>query len=418
MAIPSESYTLCRCLRSDDTEAKAAFLKDLSYEAWEGVLSLSNRMGVTPLLWDRLSDLCLGSRVPAEIQGRLRRSYFSTVRRNAFLYERLARIVKVFSEAGVRVIVLKGAHLAEFVYGNIGLRPMADIDLLVRKRDLEVCAGKLGELGYTASTHVDIEASCAAAHHLPVFECPGGVRVEIHSCICPPRIPLKLGLEDAWARSREVDLAGLRAHVLSPEDLLIHICVHASYQHLFAMGIRPLCDVCEIVNRYERDLNWGVLLERAEAAGVARGVSLTLLLAHELLGAALPEPVLNSCRQAAPDLHALEYAGALATTAVEDGMRMNPLLGRMCDDASLLQKLLVMARSLFLSRAQMHLLYKIPKGMLPLWYAVRAKDLFVRYRDFMWRLMSGKASEASFVSLSVAGNRLFQWMTGTERRVM
>ena len=66
------------------------------------------------------------------------------------LYNELQTVLKTFNAAGIDVIVLKGAFLAELVYENIGRRAMGDIDLLVKKEDLEKVKQELIQLGYQA----------------------------------------------------------------------------------------------------------------------------------------------------------------------------------------------------------------------------------------------------------------------------
>jgi len=52
------------------------------------------------------------------------------------VYAQLRKVLQVFCQEKVPVIVLKGALLAELVYQHIGLRTMDDVDLLVSKQDL------------------------------------------------------------------------------------------------------------------------------------------------------------------------------------------------------------------------------------------------------------------------------------------
>ena len=47
------------------------------------------------------------------------------------------RIAKIFSDHGVRAIVLKGAPLASRIYGDVAVRPSKDIDILVVPEDLK-----------------------------------------------------------------------------------------------------------------------------------------------------------------------------------------------------------------------------------------------------------------------------------------
>jgi hypothetical protein len=50
----------------------------------------------------------------------------------------IAELASAFAAASIRVMVLKGAHLAQVVYPNLTLRAMQDIDLLVSREHLEM----------------------------------------------------------------------------------------------------------------------------------------------------------------------------------------------------------------------------------------------------------------------------------------
>ncbi len=73
----------------------------------------------------------------------LQGSYYKTAARNAVLFSELERILEAFEEAGIPVIVLKGAafllehqdDMAQTLYPDPGLRPMGDLDLLVKHDD-------------------------------------------------------------------------------------------------------------------------------------------------------------------------------------------------------------------------------------------------------------------------------------------
>ena len=57
--------------------------------------------------------------------------YLASAHRNLRLFGELRQILRAFNAAGLSVIPLKGACLAEMIYGNIALRPMVDVDLLL-----------------------------------------------------------------------------------------------------------------------------------------------------------------------------------------------------------------------------------------------------------------------------------------------
>ncbi len=57
---------------------------------------------------------------------RLKKEYQWSLARNMILFDELNRVLKAFNEAGIEVIVLKGAALAQTVYPDIALRPMGE----------------------------------------------------------------------------------------------------------------------------------------------------------------------------------------------------------------------------------------------------------------------------------------------------
>ena len=82
----------------------------------------ATRHGVAPLLYRTLSRLDDASAVPREVIKTLRTAYYNNIARNMLLYQELQTVLKRFNfkAAGIDVIVLKGAFLAEIVYETIG----------------------------------------------------------------------------------------------------------------------------------------------------------------------------------------------------------------------------------------------------------------------------------------------------------
>jgi len=68
--------------------------------------------------------------------------------RNLILLKHTKDILRVLRQENIPVIVLKGIALVETVYPHIGMREIADIDLLVKEKDLLVISKKLTELNY------------------------------------------------------------------------------------------------------------------------------------------------------------------------------------------------------------------------------------------------------------------------------
>jgi hypothetical protein len=94
--------------------------------------------------------------------------------------------------------------------------------------------------------------------------------------------------DEAWKRCITVDLGGVRARVLHPEDMLAHLAVHCSGHHRFALGLGPVLDVALWTEAAGARLDWVGMAERWEREGGATWIRLTLALTREMLGAAIP----------------------------------------------------------------------------------------------------------------------------------
>ena len=87
--------------------------------------------------------------------------------------------------------------------------------------------------------------------------------------------------EDVWIRAELVPLSGATARVLSPADMVVHVCGHAL--HSASSGsYRWIADAWYLLDR-RPDLDWDVLARVASARQMVLPLALSLnYLAHEL----------------------------------------------------------------------------------------------------------------------------------------
>ena len=75
-------------------------------------------------------------------------THLSNMAKNIILLDRTLEIVREFKKRSIDFLVLKGLYLAFTIYPDEGFRPMVDVDLLVRRVDLDRIDEVLAELGY------------------------------------------------------------------------------------------------------------------------------------------------------------------------------------------------------------------------------------------------------------------------------
>jgi hypothetical protein len=291
----SSDQLLLDCLCLEPGHTGKAQLAEMAELDWERLMASATKHGVRPLLYERLSAVASSMGVPDAVLVPLRESFLMNSLRNGVLYRDLRAVLEVFQQQSIPVIVLKGAHLAQLVYKSIGSRQMADTDLLVRPDDLRRAAEALLAGGYACELEPGtIEAwriQHPGSHHLPYFTNPPHPRIELHWTIGAP--PSSREAPDVWAEAGSAHIAGVITQVLSPEDLLIHLCLH-SRRHWFSQGLRPVCDLSAAVRHYQGDLNWSKVVAKARAWRAERWVHLGLWLGKTLLQAPVPEAALTA----------------------------------------------------------------------------------------------------------------------------
>jgi hypothetical protein len=270
---------------------------------WEEILRMADQHRVLPLLQRHLRTLPTGT-VPEAVVAQLQQRCRAFVGANLLLVGQLLAILELLERNGIAAIPFKGVVLATAVYGNLALRQPGDLDILVRRDDLRRAADVLAALGYRPWSAAEGEGTLPPhlIHHEYRFLHPEhGTLVELRWRVMQPLFSSTIAIEDLWQRREEIVLASGSVPGIAPEDLLVILCEHGA-KHRWSR-LAWICDVAELV-RARPDLDWARVQERARELGITRALALGLLLAHELLGAAVPRPIQEwaRCVPCAPSL--------------------------------------------------------------------------------------------------------------------
>ena len=259
---------------------------------WDDILSAASRLGVLPILYFRLQNMGLLADCPEKFVVRCKESWRRTTLTNMRLLHAFGQIASLFQTAGIPIVALKGIYLANHIYPHSGMRQMGDIDLLVPKDDLSQAREILLGLGYTqlaAVAYGDIQAEVEIAHHLAPFVKEGSPTIELHWHIVKPGEGHYLfPVEELWRRTVACQIGNSSVLALTREALLVHLCMHVSYHHLFAFGLRPLYDVHTLISLYGGTLDWVEIASIGASWRVAAGIHLTLAVAQQLFGTPIP----------------------------------------------------------------------------------------------------------------------------------
>ena len=279
-----------RCKDSERAEEIRALLQqDID---WTYLLQTALRHGMIPLLYWQL-NATFPQDVPKVIMDKLRKYFNANALRNLFLTGVLLKLLNLLKAHGILAIPFKGPALASSVYGNLWLRTFSDLDILVHKQDVLRAKELLVSIGYLPEYRLTSaqEAAYLQSHCDYDFNRNYGyVRLEIHWNIIPRYFTLALDPECLWERLVPISLNGEEVLTLFPDDLLLILCIHGA-KHLWER-LGWICDVAQLI-RVHHGIEWERVMELAGSLGIKRMFFLGLFLASNLLGATLPEEVMQ-----------------------------------------------------------------------------------------------------------------------------
>jgi hypothetical protein len=289
-AVRPENELLLLCARRGAGEQAAARIRQLSSEGidWEYLFQLAGRHAVLPLLYRGLETNAREA-APQDFRDRLRQKFRDNATRNLLLAGELIRIARLFEAESVPVLAYKGPALAVQAYGDLSLRRFIDLDVIVRRSDVGRAGELLQSLGFSKPAGLSESQEqflLRCQHNLAYTRDAGKLTVELHWEVAPaPFAAVPVGAR-AWERAVAVGLSGGEVKSLSPEDLLLALCVHGT-KHLWER-LAWVCDVAALLNS-QTNLDWPFIIRQAQDSRVERMLYLGLRLARGLAGANVPD---------------------------------------------------------------------------------------------------------------------------------
>jgi len=401
---------LCRLLRLDGLDQR--WLETLSPADWMSVVRSATWHALAPLLYKQLKTQPCGDHLPKEALSNLRDCYLQSLARGILRMHNLSRLLRAFQEEDIPVIPLKGAHLAEIVYRDPALRPMSDLDLLFRKPDLSRVVDKLTAMGYRTAKAFWIEYQCSVSHELPPFIKTGFSPIEVHWTIILPSLNYHVDLDDLWKRAGQYSLLGTKTLLLSPEDLLLHLCMHAATQHLLRGGLRMTYDVAASLEHFQNEIDWDAFSARAEQWNAGRVTYLMLFLAKELFGAPIPRGFLEKLRPGNFDPDIVKVASNLIFIGRQDLSTFSPELAALLKAKGPLARIRLILSRIFPPPAEMARLYPVlpDSPRILLYYPVRVKDVLLKHLRSGFKLMRGEPATVDSARLALMRTEQEDWL--------
>nr|MBU1328187.1 nucleotidyltransferase family protein [Candidatus Omnitrophota bacterium] len=209
--------------------------------------SLTNLAYLTIKTSDRYKEL-----IGYPAFAKLKNNYMMTVKDNMLKQKEFIDIQNVFETADIPLVPIKGVALLFDIFQSDLSRPMVDIDILIKKNDLEKAKQLMQGLGYKAALgNFSEEYYTDHYHHLPFFST---YMAELHWDLAVPR-PNKIILPELWNRLQKIEHDNAFLNILSPEDTIFSLTLHLRRFNK-PFSLKPIYDIYKIMEKYDKKIDW------------------------------------------------------------------------------------------------------------------------------------------------------------------
>lgn len=277
-------------------EAPAVQPFQLKPQDWPQLIKQAEGQRLLPWLYRYLRTHPAAAVLPARLLDSIKERAAAVTARNLNLAGELARILRECAIARVRSVPLRGLALAEQLYGDLGSRPMGDLDLLVDRDALPSVTAILKDLGFHEhdrrpgfARRFSSTLEFFKDHH-------GWVIVEPHWTIAYPPFTDTFDMEPVWDRCVKGRVIGIETRLLGCEDLFLHLCFHLIHRRTDA----PLLWFYELdllLRRHRQTLHWPWILESAVQSGQGALLATVFQRVTHLFDSPIPDWVMHDAER-------------------------------------------------------------------------------------------------------------------------
>lgn len=285
---------------------------DLDDSHWEELWILARVHCLTPYLHQRWSESGAIKALPERIRIRFEEARLQNSERNLRMLLELDRLKRMLGGRGINSLTLKGLPIAERFYGDLGLRVLYDLDLLVRPHDFEKALSLLEADGYVCYFADRPKKAGSRLLWKPkeyswdaerVFDPERPVFVELHVLPWEPhwhgfQVECNLSF---WRGATDQHASGVAMAVPALEKTFVQLCVHYACNVLESNArLMHLLDVGLLLRSSGSSLDWSEVMRDIGASGVESFCFVTLDLARRICGAGTPDEIGRALRDVTP----------------------------------------------------------------------------------------------------------------------
>jgi len=249
----------------DEIEQKQINQAIVQITDWQYWYERASFNKIVPICFRSLLQLNLKHCVPEPIWLQMEQEANLIRTKNELRNTEAVNFLNEFKKNDIPVALLKGVAFGETVYGDASYKRMNDIDILVKKENIDTIYSIYDRLGYWyvgERIGGSKEKSDKVSHLSPPFvskncHCVIGTQWGIKS----PLSSYPVNYEKLWNRVLPLNFMGIDILMLSPEDNMHHLCLHLGY---FKISLRDMMDFYNLLRATRDQFDWNLFYEIVE----------------------------------------------------------------------------------------------------------------------------------------------------------
>jgi len=285
---PAHNLLISSCQNEVDLSAVKTAFSTLSDKEYLTLHTLSHQHGLYPLVYKTVKTVAPDS-LSAELNERFKQSHMSIIQRTMFMSAELLQLMQLFHDHDIDAMAFKGPVLGEMAYGSVSLRQYGDLDILIKREQIEPTLSLLQKRGYVPEIALEKNTFDTFYNCVNVIGLQKGpIRVEIHWELLSKNYAIDWDEEDLWQEYATVEINRKPIKALSFENHILYLCAHGS-KHLFER-LEWISDIDRAIRTQEK-VEWEHLIMEAKRLGIERMLYLGLHLSKLFFNLPLPQVI-------------------------------------------------------------------------------------------------------------------------------
>jgi hypothetical protein len=276
--------------RSLDTQPAPRM--ELSRAAWNALPDAAERHGMTA--WVHVA-IAKGGDAPAEARAAIEARARAQRIRALHAVSQLTLLVRSLRTAGIETVALKGPLLSAWLYGDLGMRRFADLDLLVERAERERAREALAAAGYALRNGMSVATArvvYAGTGAWPLSH-PAGFAVDLHWRAQAFGFASPLTPREVLRQSIAASAAGGDIRIPCPTHAAALNLLHAA-KHLWT-SLELVLSIAHLMRR--SDVDWLQVHRLTSNAGAWNACAAGMALAADLFSVEIPAAARSRIRE-------------------------------------------------------------------------------------------------------------------------